>query len=97
MAIFALDLGMFPFQGISGFVVIKFFSRGLPVNQLKALSVVLGVTTGTIFVGVAPLYDRRVKSLVGIQALTDFGMTFKTFETASRSCEPVARGALCHP
>ena len=97
MACLTLDGGMFTFERVARLVVIKFLLGGLPVNELKVRTVVLGTATGAVFVGVIPFYDNGMKPLVGLESLIDFGVALQTLETPSDDREPVTARTLRRP
>ena len=94
VAFLALDGGMPAIQRIAGLVVVKFFLRGLPADQLELFSVVFGMAPRTIVIGVIPLHHSRVISLVGDESLIDLAVALQAPESPAGSEKTVAAGAL---
>lgn len=76
--------------------VIHGLALGLPVNQGKIDSVVIGVTPRALFVtgGISP-QPEGVHAAPLPDSLADLCMTFKTFELLCAPAEPMTLGAVC--
>ena len=97
MAGLTLNGGMLTFERVARLAVIKLLLGGLPVNELKVRSIVLGMATRAVFVGVIPFDDGGVESFVGLEPFIDLGMALQALETPTGGREPVTAGALRRP
>lgn len=93
VALPAADRRVLPFQSVAGLVVVEFFLRGLPANELEALSVVLRVAAGAIPVGIVFLHHRGVESLVLGEPLVDLRVAVQAFQRAAGP-QPMATRTL---
>ena len=91
MALRTLQPSMLALENVPGVFVIEGF--GIPLDQGKIFTVVLGMTAGALLAGTARNVVGRVQALVSGEAGSDFGVTVKAFE-GSLTAEFMATGAI---
>lgn len=82
---------MLTLENVPGIFVIEGF--GIPLDQGKIFTVVLGMTTGTLLAGTGRNVVGRVQALVSGEAGSDFSVTVQAFE-GSLTAEFMATGAI---
>ena len=91
VAFVAGDALMFPFENVAGQVVVK--GLGIPFDQGKIFTVMLGVAFGTGIVVALGQFVSGMQTLARAEAARDFRVTAKTLERGGGT-EPVAVGAV---
>ncbi len=91
MALVAGKSGVFAFEHVSGFLVVE--RLGVPFNEREVFAVVFGVAAGALLARAGGNVIRGMQSLVGIEALGDFGVALQAFE-GGLSAELVTTGAV---
>jgi hypothetical protein len=96
MALLAGDASVLSGKRKAGLAVVNGFPLGVPVNQGKIDSVVIGVTPGTLFAaGRISLHPESVHAVVLRDSVADLCMTFKAFELLSAAANSMTLGAVC--
>lgn len=94
VAFLASNSGVFPFQLVTGHLVIKLFLRRLPVNQIEIFAVVLKVAANAVFaIGIAHL-NLEVVAVLGGKAPGDFLVAIHALKGRSVGAELMAARAL---
>jgi hypothetical protein len=88
---------MLAFKRPSGLRVIELLQRRLPLDQLKTLTVMLGMTSAAFLAATSLFYDNRMVSVTSANPHSDFSVTVEALECSFADYELVTRCTVTGP
>ena len=94
VACFAVQVGVFAFQLVTGQPMVEFLQRGLPADQVEGLAIVFQMTANAILAIWIPHFKFKVIAVTGGKILCNFLVAVNALKRRNAGSERMTGSAL---